>query len=206
MMCKARSMVLWHSTEHLMTFNQYKDDKTLVAAIQIRFSGKEAKRRLRRLFDEKYISNFSAPSTESLNSIFNSLQKIVSQLAILGENISQEDLNLKFLRSLTFEWNTQVGGWSSSSSSSSQNMAFVSSPSSTNKVNIAYGVSTANTQVSPANIMAIDGAGFDWSYMADDEVPTNIALIAFLDSDVHNDKTVQKLSKRFETLKTQLDD
>ncbi|GJS10045.1 hypothetical protein Tco_0366841 [Tanacetum coccineum] len=34
------------------------------------------------------------------------------------------------------------------SSSSSQNMAFVSTPSSTNKVNIAYGVSTANTQVS----------------------------------------------------------
>ncbi|GJT29032.1 hypothetical protein Tco_0909307 [Tanacetum coccineum] len=36
-------------------------------------------------------------------------------------------------------------------SSSSQNMAFVSSPSSTNEVNTAYGVSTANTQVSPAN-------------------------------------------------------
>ncbi|GJX69964.1 ribonuclease H-like domain-containing protein [Tanacetum coccineum] len=40
---------------------------------------------------------------------------------------------------------------SSSSSSSSQNMAFVSSPNSTNKVNTAYGVSTANTQVSPAS-------------------------------------------------------
>ncbi|GKF66089.1 ribonuclease H-like domain-containing protein, partial [Tanacetum coccineum] len=30
-------------------------------------------------------------------------------------------------------------------------MAFVSSPSSTNEVNNAYGVSTANTQVSPAS-------------------------------------------------------
>ncbi|GJW50429.1 hypothetical protein Tco_0091780 [Tanacetum coccineum] len=38
----------------------------------------------------------------------------------------------------------------SSSSSSSQNMAFVSSPSSTNGVNTAYRVSTTNTQVSPA--------------------------------------------------------
>ncbi|GJY88198.1 hypothetical protein Tco_0502826 [Tanacetum coccineum] len=37
--------------------------------------------------------------------------KIVSQLAILGENISQEDLNLKFLRSLPFEWNTHVVVW-----------------------------------------------------------------------------------------------
>ncbi|GKA30929.1 hypothetical protein Tco_0717234 [Tanacetum coccineum] len=38
-----------------------------------------------------------------------------------------------------------------SSSSSSQYMAFVSSPSSNNEVNTAYGVSTANTQVSPAS-------------------------------------------------------
>ncbi|GJT80522.1 ribonuclease H-like domain-containing protein [Tanacetum coccineum] len=30
-------------------------------------------------------------------------------------------------------------------------------------------------------IVAIDGAGFDWSYMEDDEVPTNMALIAFLE-------------------------
>ncbi|GJX16432.1 putative ribonuclease H-like domain-containing protein [Tanacetum coccineum] len=43
------------------------------------------------------------------------------------------------------------GTASSSSSSNSQNMAFVSSPSSTNEVNTAYGVSTANTQVSPAS-------------------------------------------------------
>ncbi|GJR12592.1 putative ribonuclease H-like domain-containing protein [Tanacetum coccineum] len=63
----------------------------------------------------------------------------------LGENISQEDLNLKFLRSLPSEWNTHVvvkGTASSSSSSSSQNLAFMSSTSSTNEV------STANTQVS----------------------------------------------------------
>ncbi|GJW65572.1 hypothetical protein Tco_0117456 [Tanacetum coccineum] len=39
------------------------------------------------------------------------LQKIVSQLAILGENISQEDLNLKILRSLPSEWNTHVVVW-----------------------------------------------------------------------------------------------
>ncbi|GJX31017.1 hypothetical protein Tco_0240872 [Tanacetum coccineum] len=39
----------------------------------------------------------------------------------------------------------------SSSISSSQNMAFVSSPSSTNEVNTAYGVSTNNMQVSNAS-------------------------------------------------------
>ncbi|GJT02343.1 ribonuclease H-like domain-containing protein [Tanacetum coccineum] len=178
---KARSMLLMAlPNEHLLTFNQYKDAKTLFAAIQIRFGSNDATKKTQKTLLKKMYENFSAPSTESLDSIFNRLQKIVSQLAILGENISQEDLNLKFLRSLPSEWNTHVVVWrnkpdldtmsfddlynnfkiveqevkgtaSSSSSSSSQNMAFVSSPSSTNEVNTAYGVSTANTQVSPAS-------------------------------------------------------
>ncbi|GKB25760.1 hypothetical protein Tco_0865161, partial [Tanacetum coccineum] len=43
--------------------------------------------------------------------------------------------------------------------------------------------------------------------MADDEVPTNMALMAFSDSEVHNGKTCLKIClKSFETLKTQLDD
>ncbi|GJY99537.1 hypothetical protein Tco_0516967 [Tanacetum coccineum] len=40
---KARSMLLVGlPNEHLMTFNQYKDAKTLFAAIQTRFGGNEA--------------------------------------------------------------------------------------------------------------------------------------------------------------------
>nr|GEY47391.1 hypothetical protein [Tanacetum cinerariifolium] len=34
---------------------------------------------------------------------------------------------------------------------------------------------------SSTSMVAIDGAGFDWSYMADSEVPTNMALMAFSD-------------------------
>ncbi|GJS30587.1 putative ribonuclease H-like domain-containing protein [Tanacetum coccineum] len=251
---KARSMLLMAlPIEHLLIFNQYKDAKTLFAS-------------------------------EDCKSV-----------AILGENISQEDLNLKFLRSLPSEWNTHVVVWrnkpdldtmsfddlynnfkiveqevkgTANSSSSSQNMAFVSSPSSTNEVNTANEVCTASTQVSPSStqvsttnlsdatvyaflanqpngsqlvhedleqiheddleemdlkwqlallsmrtrrgpwnqesynrnqdiskrtinmedasskaMLAIDGASFDWSYMADDEVPTNMALMAFSDSE-----------------------
>nr|GEW15774.1 putative ribonuclease H-like domain-containing protein [Tanacetum cinerariifolium] len=33
-------------------------------------------------------------------------------------------------------------------------------------------------------MVAIDGASFDWSYMADDEVPTNMALMDFSDSEL----------------------
>ncbi|GJW53331.1 hypothetical protein Tco_0097416 [Tanacetum coccineum] len=67
---------------------------------------------------------------------------------------------------------------------------------------------TVNVEETSSKAMvAIDGAGFDWSYMADDEVPTNMALMAFSDSEVHNDETCSKTYlKSFETLKTQLDD
>nr|GEW15935.1 hypothetical protein [Tanacetum cinerariifolium] len=119
------------------------------------------------------------------------------------------------------------------SNSISQNMAFVSypSPNSTNEVHTAYGVSTASTQSSTASTQVgtastqtsianlsdaivyaflanqSNGVDFDWSYMAKDEVLTNMALMAFLDSEVYNDKTCSKSClKSFETLKTQLDD
>ncbi|GJV92265.1 retrovirus-related pol polyprotein from transposon TNT 1-94 [Tanacetum coccineum] len=109
---KARSMLLMALlNEHLMTFNQYKDAKTLFAAIQTRFGGNDTTKKTQKTLLKQIYENFSAPSTKSLDSIFNRIQKIVSQLAILGENISQEDLNLKFLRSLPSEWNTHVVVW-----------------------------------------------------------------------------------------------
>ncbi|GKD95179.1 hypothetical protein Tco_1375016, partial [Tanacetum coccineum] len=124
---------------------------------------------------------FSASSSESLDSIFNRLQKIVSQLTILGEIITPEELNLKFLRSLPTEWGMHVVVWRNksdlgsisfndlynnfkivepevkrsvtfSSNSVSQNLAFVSGHSSTNDVNIAnVHVITSSTPVSTAS-------------------------------------------------------
>ncbi|GKB68628.1 ribonuclease H-like domain-containing protein [Tanacetum coccineum] len=62
-------------------------------------------------------------------------------------------------------------------------------------------------ETSSKAMLAIDGVGFDWSYMADDEVPTNMVLMAFSESEIHNDKTCSKTClKSFKTLKTQLDD
>ncbi|GJZ03818.1 hypothetical protein Tco_0537093, partial [Tanacetum coccineum] len=99
------------------------------------------------------------------------LQKLISQLVILGETISQEDMNLKFLRSLPSEWKTHTLIWrnkpdldtlsmdelynnlkiyetkvkgSSISNQNSQNVAFVSSNKSGSS-NQAYGSNSANT-------------------------------------------------------------
>nr|GEW67150.1 hypothetical protein [Tanacetum cinerariifolium]GEZ54142.1 hypothetical protein [Tanacetum cinerariifolium] len=164
--------------EHLLTFSQYKDAKTLFKAIQARFDGNDATKKTQKSLLKQMYENFNAPSIESLESIFNNLQKIVSQLAILGENISQEDLNMKFLRSLPYEWKTYVIVWinkadldtmsiddlynsfkiveqevkrtvTTSSSLGSQNMAFLSSPGSTNELDTAnIQVSTVSTPVS----------------------------------------------------------
>ncbi|GJS02911.1 hypothetical protein Tco_0319419 [Tanacetum coccineum] len=172
---KARSMLLMTlPNEHQLTFNQYKDAKTLFEAIQTRFGGNDATKKTQKTLLKQMYENFNAPSTESLDSIFNRLKKIVSQLNILGENISQEDLNLKFLRILPSECNTHVVVWrnkpdldsmsfddlynnfkiveqevkrtiTSSSNLGSQNTAFVLTPRSTNEVN------TTNVQVSTTN-------------------------------------------------------
>ncbi|GKA59841.1 hypothetical protein Tco_0759154 [Tanacetum coccineum] len=55
-------------------------------------------------------------------------------------------------------------------------------------------------------MLAIDGTGFDWSYMADEEASTNFALMAFSDSKVQNNKTCSKTClKNFEDLKSKYD-
>ncbi|GJT96969.1 retrotransposon protein, putative, ty1-copia subclass [Tanacetum coccineum] len=69
-----------NTNEHLLTFNQYKDAKTLFAIIETRFGGNEAKKKTQKTLLKQMYENFSAPSTKCLDSIFNRLQKIISQL------------------------------------------------------------------------------------------------------------------------------
>ncbi|GKD81410.1 putative ribonuclease H-like domain-containing protein, partial [Tanacetum coccineum] len=60
---------------------------------------------------------------------------------------------------------------------------------------------------SSKGMLAINGVGFDWSDMAEEQVQTNMALMAFSDSEVHNDKSCTKTClKNYKTLKKQCDD
>ncbi|GKD75654.1 putative ribonuclease H-like domain-containing protein, partial [Tanacetum coccineum] len=64
-----------------------------------------------------------------------------------------------------------------------------------------------NEDTSSKAMLTIDGVGFDWSDMAEEQVQTNMALMAFSDSEVYNDKTCSKTClKNYETLKKQCDD
>ncbi|GJT38171.1 hypothetical protein Tco_0938036 [Tanacetum coccineum] len=72
---KAKSTLLMGiPNEHHLKFNSIKDAKSLLQAIE--------------------------KSSEVLDQTFDRLQKLISQLEIHGETISQEDVNQKFLRSV----------------------------------------------------------------------------------------------------------
>ncbi|GJR55373.1 putative ribonuclease H-like domain-containing protein [Tanacetum coccineum] len=64
-----------------------------------------------------------------------------------------------------------------------------------------------NKDISSKEVLAIDGVGFDWSDMVEEQAHTNMTLMAFSDSEVYNDKSCTKTClKNYETLKKQCDD
>ncbi|GJV21684.1 ribonuclease H-like domain-containing protein [Tanacetum coccineum] len=191
---KARStLMMGIPNEHQLKFNSIKDAKKLLEAVEKRFGGNEATKKTQRNLLKQQYENFTAPSSEMLDQTFDRLQKLVSQLELLGEKISQEDVNQKLLRSLSPEWNTHAVVWRnkadldtmsmddlynnlkvyepkvkgmSSSSSSTQNMAFVSSSNkntnNTNEaVNTTHRVFTAIAQVNTVNSTNIDNLSDD---------------------------------------------
>ncbi|GJZ40627.1 hypothetical protein Tco_0587513 [Tanacetum coccineum] len=90
---KARSILMMTlPSEHLLTFNKHKDAKSLFEAIEARFGGNEATKKTQKTLLKQMYETFNASSSESLDSIFNRLQKIVSQLTILGHS-STNDVN-----------------------------------------------------------------------------------------------------------------
>ncbi|GJW25321.1 putative ribonuclease H-like domain-containing protein [Tanacetum coccineum] len=62
-------------------------------AIKARFGGNDATKKTQKALLKQQYENFNATSSESLDSIFNRLQKLVSRLAILVFDTSPEDLN-----------------------------------------------------------------------------------------------------------------
>ncbi|GKA13900.1 hypothetical protein Tco_0693546 [Tanacetum coccineum] len=160
---KARStLMMGIPNEHQLKFNSIKDAKSLLEAIEKRFRGNAATKKTQRNLLKQH------------------------RLEILGEKLSQEDVNQKLLRSLSPEWNTHAIVWmnkpeletmsmddlynnlkvyepevkgTSISNTSTQNMAFVSfnnSGSTTGAVNTDHGVTTASTQATAVNSTTID--------------------------------------------------
>nr|GEU96626.1 hypothetical protein [Tanacetum cinerariifolium] len=130
--------------------------------------------------------NIHKDAKSLMEAIEKRLQKLISQLEILDKSLSQEDINLKFLRSLPSEWRTHTLIWrnkanledqslddlfnnlkiyeakvksSSSTSHTTQNIAFLFSQNtdSTNEpVSAVLSVSAASTKVLASALPNVD--------------------------------------------------
>ncbi|GKB17299.1 hypothetical protein Tco_0851222 [Tanacetum coccineum] len=95
-----------------------------------------------------------------LQAIEKRLQKLISQLEIYDETISQEDVNQKFLRSMSPEWNTYTIVWRNKpeidtlSLDDLNNNLKIYEPEGV--VNTAHGATTISTQATAINSKTID--------------------------------------------------
>nr|GEY05231.1 hypothetical protein [Tanacetum cinerariifolium] len=175
------TLLMAFPNEHQLKFSSYKSAKYLMEAIEKRFGGNKESNKVQKTLLKQPYENFNGTSLEGLDQLYNRLQKLISQLEIHGEIISQEDLNLKLLRSLPSEWKSHTLIWrnkpdleslsmdelynnlkiyeaeaigSSSTIQNTQNVAFMSSNNtdSTNKaVNTAHGVFVTSSKTNASN-------------------------------------------------------
>nr|GEU88267.1 hypothetical protein [Tanacetum cinerariifolium] len=140
---KARGTLLMALPDkHQLKFNSHKDAKTLMEAIEKRFGGIIETKKVQKTLLKQQFENFTGSSLESLDQIHDKLQKLVSQLKIHGVSLSQEYVNLKFLRSIA-----------------SQNLAFVSSShtdSTTDSVSAAASVSAVCAKLPVSSLLNVD--------------------------------------------------
>nr|GEV93707.1 hypothetical protein [Tanacetum cinerariifolium] len=178
---KAKStLLLTILDDHLLKFHSIKNAKSLWEAIKIRFGGNKESKKMHKTVLKQQYKNFVASRSEGLDKTYDRFQKLISQLELNGEVISQEDANMKLLKSLPPAWNnialimrnkpdietlsmddlynnlkvyeTEIKG-QSSSCSNSHNVAFVSSEntSSINEtVTAAHDIHTAGSKETPS--------------------------------------------------------
>nr|GEV51713.1 hypothetical protein [Tanacetum cinerariifolium] len=102
---KARTtLLLALLDEHQLRFSKYKIAQELWGAILKTFGGNEATKKTKKNQLKQQYGNFKAKGSETLKQTFNRLQAIVSHLKFMDVEIEQDDLNQKFLTSLTPEW------------------------------------------------------------------------------------------------------
>nr|GEW00316.1 hypothetical protein [Tanacetum cinerariifolium] len=91
--------------EHLLKFHSIKNAKSLWEAIKTRFGGNKESEKMHKTILKQQYENFFASRSKGLDKTYDRFQKLISQLELNGEVISQEDANIKLLRSLPLAWN-----------------------------------------------------------------------------------------------------
>ncbi|GJW94384.1 ribonuclease H-like domain-containing protein [Tanacetum coccineum] len=159
--------------DHLAKFHKMTDAKEMWDAIKSRFGGNDESKKMQKYILKQQFEGFFVSNSKGLHKGYDKFQSLLNQLKIHGAGVSTKDANHKFRRSLPSSWSqvslvmrtkpgvdslsfddlynnlrvfeSDVKG-STRSSSSAQNVAFVSSESTngTNDVNTAYDVSTSS--------------------------------------------------------------
>ncbi|GJS78503.1 putative reverse transcriptase domain-containing protein [Tanacetum coccineum] len=80
-------------------------------AIKNRFGGSTATKKIQKNLLKQQYENFVASSSKVIEQTYERLQKLFSQLEMHGKVISLEDINQKFLRSLSQEWTMHTIVW-----------------------------------------------------------------------------------------------
>nr|GFC59758.1 hypothetical protein [Tanacetum cinerariifolium] len=166
-------------------------EQKLARRNELKARGNTKTKKVQKTLLKKQFENFTGSSFEDLDQIHDRLQKLVSQLEIHGVSISQEDVNLKFLRSLPSKWKTHTLIWrnktnleehslddlfnslriyeakvkhSSSPGNPTQNIAFVSlsnTDRTTDSVSAATSVSVVCAQLPVSSHLNIDSLKMD---------------------------------------------
>ncbi|GKE22702.1 ribonuclease H-like domain-containing protein [Tanacetum coccineum] len=160
--------------DHLAKFHKMTDAKEMWDAIKSRFGGNDESKKMQKYIRSNNLTNHCIQHMEGLQKVIQFQKSLLSQLEIHGAGVSTEDANQKFLRSLPSAWSqvslimrtkpgvdslsfddlynnlrvfeSDIKG-STASSSSPQNVAFVSeNTSSTNDVSTAYCVPNLSGQ------------------------------------------------------------
>ncbi|GJS25302.1 ribonuclease H-like domain-containing protein [Tanacetum coccineum] len=104
---KARTLLLMAvPKDHLRRFHGMDDAKEIWAAIKTRFGGNANSKKMQKAVLKQQFEAFTISSKESLEKGYDRFQKLLSQLDALGAGVSDEDANHKFLRSLPPAWDS----------------------------------------------------------------------------------------------------
>ncbi|GJW62546.1 hypothetical protein Tco_0111881 [Tanacetum coccineum] len=102
---KARTTLLMAIPEdHLAKFHKMTDAKEIWEAIKSRFGGNDEAKKIQKYILKQQFESFSVSNSEGLHKGYDRFQSLLSQLEIHDAGVSTQDANQKFLRSLPASW------------------------------------------------------------------------------------------------------